>query len=149
MRTAPTCIFCKIVAGDVPCHRVAENEGALAFLDAQPLVEGHVLVVPKAHAAHVAELDDRAASAVFRLVRDVTRAQRAGLAADAVTIGINDGRAAGQVVPHVHVHLVPRYEGDGGTNVHAIVRGEVRRSPEEIVAALAAAGTSGDPGASA
>ncbi len=139
MTTDPSCIFCKIVAGEIPARRVAESDGALAFLDAHPLADGHVLVVPKAHAVHVAELSDEQVGAVFRLVRDVSRMQRAGLGAEAVTIGINDGRAAGQVVPHVHVHLVPRRTGDGGTNVHAIVRTEPVLDPDEVLARLSGA----------
>ncbi len=143
MSTTQDCIFCKIVAGSIPAHRVGENEGALAFLDVHPLVDGHVLVVPKTHVGLVADLDDEAAAAVFHLARDVTRAQRAQLGAEAVTIGVNDGPAAGQVVPHVHVHLIPRHAADGGANVHAIVSTPATRSLDAVAALLRGAGDAG------
>ena len=121
-----SCIFCKIVAGQVPARIVARSEGALAFLDVQPLAEGHTMVIPTHHHQHLPDLCPEDVDAVFRLAQRVARAQREVLGAEAVTLGVNDGAAAGQVVPHLHVHLVPRRDGDGAGNVHAIfpTRGE-------------------------
>lgn len=114
------CIFCSIVAGDVPGRVVAETEDALAFLDANPLAPGHTLVVPKTHTERLHDLDSGTSRAVFDLVRDVLPHVEAAVEADGVTVGVNDGEAAGQEVPHVHVHLVPRFEGDGGHPIHAV-----------------------------
>ena len=114
------CIFCKIAAGEIPSEKVVENERAFAFLDIQPLARGHVLVVPKRHAERVGEMLPEDAAAVMDLVQHVTRLQARGLGAAGSTVAANDGRAAGQEVMHVHVHVVPRHEGDGFGPIHAL-----------------------------
>lgn len=114
------CIFCRIAAGEIPSERVAENARAFAFLDIQPLARGHVLVVPKRHAERVADMPDEDAAAVMALAQDVSRRIARGLGAAGATIAINDGRAAGQEVPHVHLHVVPRAAGDGFGPIHAL-----------------------------
>ena len=117
---AMACIFCKIAAGEIPSEKVLENERAFAFLDIQPLARGHVLVVPKRHAERVGDMVPEDAAAVMDLVQHVARRQAKGLGAPGSTIGVNDGRAAGQEVMHVHVHVVPRQEGDGFGPIHAL-----------------------------
>jgi histidine triad (HIT) family protein len=114
------CIFCSIVAGDIPARTVRETEEILAFLDANPLARGHTLVIPKAHAEHVGDLDDGLASELFAAVTELTPRVQAAVDADGANVGINDGEAAGQEVPHVHVHIIPRFEGDGGAPLHAV-----------------------------
>jgi histidine triad (HIT) family protein len=114
------CIFCRIVAGEAPARVVHETDGATAFLDANPLAPGHTLVVPRPHAGRLADLDAGQSAALFEAVRTlVPRVERA-VEADAVTVGINDGAAAGQEVPHVHAHLIPRFEDDGGGPIHGV-----------------------------
>ncbi|GGN12336.1 HIT family protein [Halarchaeum nitratireducens] len=114
------CIFCSIVAGDIPGRIVAETDDAVAFLDANPLAPGHTLVVPASHRQRLADLDAAESSAVFDLVHALAPDVEAAVDADALTVGINDGEAAGQEVPHVHAHVVPRFEGDGGGPIHAV-----------------------------
>ena len=114
------CIFCSIVAGDIPARTVHETDDVLAFLDANPLARGHTLVIPKEHAQHVGDLNDDLASALFEAVTELTPHIRSTVGADAANVGINDGEAAGQEVPHVHVHIIPRFEGDGGSPLHAV-----------------------------
>jgi len=114
------CVFCSIVAGDIPARTVHETDDVLAFLDATPLAPGHTLVIPKAHARHVGDLDDDLASDLFAAVTELTPRVQDAVDADAANVGINDGEAAGQEVPHVHVHVIPRFEGDGGAPLHAV-----------------------------
>jgi histidine triad (HIT) family protein len=110
----PDCIFCAILAGDVPASIVHEDGETVAFLDISPITPGHTLVVPRGHAASLAELDPAAGSAVFRTGMRVAEALRAtDLRADGVNLFVSDGAAAGQEVPHVHLHVIPRFPGDG------------------------------------
>jgi histidine triad (HIT) family protein len=114
------CVFCRIVDGRASARVVAETETTLAFLDANPLAPGHTLVVPKAHRERLGDTSPDLAADVFAQVRELTPAVETAVEADAVTVGVNDGRAAGQEVPHVHVHLVPRFDGDGGGPIHRV-----------------------------
>jgi len=114
------CIFCRIVAGDIPGRIVAETDHSVAFLDANPLAPGHALVVPKQHYSRLDDIPGDEAANLFGAVHGLTADIEDAVGADAVSIGINDGEAAGQEVPHTHVHLVPRFEGDGGGPFHAI-----------------------------
>ncbi|MGQ3328690.1 HIT family protein [Halorubrum sp. FL23] len=114
------CIFCSIVDGDIPARTVYETGDVLAFLDANPLARGHTLVIPKSHAQHVGDLDGDLASELFAAVTELTPRVQAAVDADGANVGINDGEAAGQEVPHVHAHIIPRFEGDGGAPLHAV-----------------------------
>lgn len=115
-----SCIFCKIAAGEIPSEKVVENEGAFAFLDIRPLTRGHVLVIPKRHAERFADMPPEDARAVMDLAQDVARRQAKAMGVAGLTIAVNDGRAAGQEVMHVHAHLVPRQEDDGHGPIHAL-----------------------------
>ena len=117
---AEDCIFCRIVAGDIPGRIVKETDHAVAFLDANPLAPGHTLVIPKQHYGRLNDVPGDEAAELFGAVHELAADVEAAVDADAVSIGINDGEAAGQEVPHTHVHLVPRFEGDGGGPFHAI-----------------------------
>jgi len=119
-RMAEDCIFCGIVAGDIPGRVVEETDHAVAFLDANPLAPGHTLVVPKQHYGRLHDLPDEEAAELFGAVDELAAAVEDAVDADAVSIGINDGEAAGQEIPHTHVHLVPRFDGDGGGSFHTI-----------------------------
>jgi histidine triad (HIT) family protein len=113
------CIFCSIVAGDIPNRTVYEDDDVLAFLDVNPLAEGHTLVIPKDHGEQVADLPE-VAPTVFQRAAELTPAVRDAVDADGTTVAVNDGPAAGQEVPHLHVHIVPREEGDGAGMLHAL-----------------------------
>ncbi|MBY0274686.1 HIT family protein [Candidatus Binatia bacterium] len=131
-----SCIFCRIVSGEVPAEIVAREPGAIAFLDVSPLADGHVLVVPEAHVARVEDLDAGAAASLFRTVTRLAGPIRTAVDAAGTTIGINNGEATGQTVPHVHVHIVPRWEGDGASSVHGIFRAGPRRPVAAVAAAI-------------
>jgi histidine triad (HIT) family protein len=126
------CIFCSIVSGDVPGRVVHETDDALAFLDANPLARGHTLVVPKAHRGRLGDLSAAESAAVFGAVHDLADRVERAVDADGLTVGVNDGEAAGQEVPHVHVHLVPRFEGDGGGPIHAVAGARPDLSETEL-----------------
>ncbi|MEE9383323.1 MAG: HIT domain-containing protein [Nannocystaceae bacterium] len=127
------CVFCKIVSGLIPSHRVGENDGALAFLDIEPLADGHTLVIPKQHRCGFEDLRDGEVAQVFALAREVSRAQmRTFDPVTATTVGINNGRDAGQLVAHVHVHVVPRRCDDQGSSVHGIVQAATNADLSEL-----------------
>ena len=107
------CVFCKIMAKQIPASVVHEDAHTLAFMDLGQVNPGHVLVAIKAHAENVYALDDTQAGALFRSVARVARAIRAAFKPEGLSIYQANGKAAGQTVFHYHVHLVPRHEGDG------------------------------------
>ncbi len=107
------CIFCKIVAGDIPCHKVYEDEHVLSFLDIGPLSRGHTLVIPKAHAVTLDELSDEAAAACGLAAKKVGAAVAQATGCDGWNLLQNNGEVAGQVVMHVHFHIIPRTPDDG------------------------------------
>ena len=108
------CTFCDILAGQLASSPVYEDETCYAFMDIRPLNPGHVLVIPKQHAAHLAELEPEAGAQVFRVAQQVAAALRhSGLRCEGVNFYLADGEAAGQDVFHVHLHVFPRYRGDG------------------------------------
>lgn len=109
---ADDCIFCKIVAGEIPSTKVHEDDRTVAFMDVNPGARGHLLVVPKAHATDVHTLDDEDLEAVARTARDMAFRVRDRLGADGVNIIQNNGAAAWQSVFHYHVHVLPRHKND-------------------------------------
>jgi histidine triad (HIT) family protein len=114
------CIFCRIAAGQIPCHELFQNEHLIAFLDAAPLARGHALVVPRQHARCLAELPEAAAAELGRALHLLIPALEAQVGAPAALVALHDGREAGQEVPHVHWHVVPRKNGDGAGPIHAL-----------------------------
>jgi len=114
------CPFCAIVAGEIPARTVHEDETTMGFLDANPLAPGHTLVVPKDHHERVGDLPADVAGDVMAALHRLAPAVQAAVDADGATIAFNDGAAAGQEVPHVHGHVVPRFEGDGAGPIHAL-----------------------------
>ncbi len=125
-------IFERIIDGDIPGHIVHETETTAAFLDANPLTPGHTLVVPKEPYGRLRETPPELSAAVFGTVRTISPAIEDAVDADATTVGINDGTAAGQEVPHLHVHVVPRFEGDGGGPIHAAFGSDADLDDDEI-----------------
>ena len=107
------CVFCRIVAGQIPSTRVFEDEHTLAFMDIGQVNPGHVLVAVKKHAANLYELDDAQAAAVARVSARLARAIRNAFGPEGLSVYQANGKAAGQTVFHYHVHLVPRHAGDG------------------------------------
>ena len=106
------CLFCRIVTGEIPATKVYEDDEVVAFLDIYPINPGHVLIVPRAHHATLAELPDALAMAAARVVPRLTRAILAATVAPGLHLIVNNGVVAGQTIHHVHWHLIPRFEGD-------------------------------------
>lgn len=137
------CVFCAIVAEELPSHTVHETEDALAVLDANPLAEGHTLVVPKDHHQRLMDVPAETATGFYETLHEVVPAVEAAVDAPATTVAINNGTEAGQEVPHVHAHVVPRFDGDSGGPIHALFRDRpsVSESRQEDLAADIAART--------
>ena len=106
-------IFARILRGDIPCHKVYEDEKVLAFLDVFPLSAGHVLVIPKEAAATLDQLSDESAAALGRVLPRLSRAVLKATGATAYNVLQNNGTAAHQAVFHVHFHIIPRFEDAG------------------------------------
>lgn len=114
MKTDPDCIFCRILAGQAPGSFVYRDERSAAFLDIYPITPGHLLVVPAAHAANLADLDPEDGAHLFRVAQRLTGAiRRSGMPCEGVNFFLADGEAAGQDVFHVHLHVLPRFKNDG------------------------------------
>lgn len=107
------CIFCRIAAKEIPATVVYEDDDVLAFMDIGPIIKGHALVIPKQHHDPVTETPDDILAKLHIVAKRVAQAQMNALGADGVNIMQNNGAAAGQEVPHIHVHVIPRFEGDG------------------------------------
>jgi histidine triad (HIT) family protein len=105
------CLFCKIVAGEIPSTKVYEDEKCLAFMDIGPVVQGHALVVPKEHFANLAEATDEVAAHLICVARKIAVAQMKALGADGFNVITNQGAVAGQTVGHLHFHVIPQFEG--------------------------------------
>ncbi len=112
--TQEFCVFCEIVQGKAPASLVYADDRVAAFMDIQPVNDGHLLVVPRVHAAHLADLAPDTGGHMFRVGRELAAALRAsGVRCEGVNLFLADGEAAGQEVSHVHLHVIPRFLGDG------------------------------------
>ena len=109
------CLFCKIVNGEIPCTKIYENDMVLSFMDISPMNDGHMLVIPKNHGSTILELPEKDFLAVMSATQKVAQAVKNALNPDGINILQLNGEAANQVVPHLHVHIVPRWSGDGLT----------------------------------
>jgi histidine triad (HIT) family protein len=108
------CVFCEILAGRSPSSVIWEDDLCCAFMDIQPVNPGHVLVVPRQHATCLAELDPEMGAHLFQVAQSIAGALRkSGLRCEGINLFLADGEAAGQEVFHVHLHVFPRYRGDG------------------------------------
>ena len=110
------CIFCAIVAGEIPSFKVYEDEQVLAYLDINPFSKGHTLVIPKKHSTGLLDTDDETLAAIVARVKKVAARIQEKLGCDGFNIVQNNGEAAGQTVRHVHFHIVPRWNGDDATS---------------------------------
>ena len=107
------CIFCKISKGEIPSRKIYEDDKIFAFLDIAPVNKGHALVIPKEHSENLLTMSEESAKDVFASVKKVADAVKKGVNADGVNIGMNNEPAAGQVVFHAHIHIIPRFKDDG------------------------------------
>ncbi|MDW8317872.1 MAG: HIT family protein [Anaerolineae bacterium] len=132
------CIFCDIVAGLAPASVVHRDERCVAFMDLYPITPGHLLVVPRRHAASLAELDPADGGHLFVTAQRMAAAlRRSGLRCEGVNLFLADGEAAGQEIFHVHLHVVPRFAGDG-VKVRAATGRPTRGELDAHAAAIAA-----------
>ena len=135
------CLFCRIIAGEIPSTRLFADDRVVVFMDINPISPGHCLVVTKAHYPSVFELTEVDGAAVMSAARRVGAGIRAGLEPDGLNLHQSNGAAAGQVVGHFHLHLIPRWEGDGasmGWRPSAEAAGRIAETAERIVQALRA-----------
>ena len=139
MKHVDGCIFCKIVRGEAPAHRVYEDERVLVFMDLFPVTDGHTLVVTKEHFENLFEASEESLRAVAAASRRIARAIQAALEPEGLMVFQLNGRAAGQAVFHYHMHLMPRNEGEP-LALHTRVQGDperLREVSERLAAALA------------
>ena len=126
------CIFCKIGKGEIPAHKVHEDSKVLAFLDVKPHTKGHTVVILKEHGVTVFDYDDKQLQELMVAVRKTMERLQKVLQPDGFNVGWNHNTAAGQVVPHLHVHIMPRYNNDGGGSMHSIVNNPSKMSVDEV-----------------
>lgn len=120
MKSDLTCIFCKIIKGQIPARILNQDDLAVAMLDAFPLADGHTLVVPKIHYSKIQDMDRDTSASVFSLVRKISAALEKAVNVNSTTIAIHNGKEAGQEIPHLHVHIIPRTKDDGAGPVHSM-----------------------------
>lgn len=131
----PDCIFCKIVRGEVPNHTVYEDENVLAFLDIFPSAKGHTVVILKRHAETYFDLSDDEIAKLSIGVKKAMEKIQSVLKPDGFNVGWNQKSAGGQVIPYLHIHIFPRYKGDGGGSMHSITKkwdGDVKEVAEKF-----------------
>lgn len=132
------CIFCKIVAGEIPAYKIYEDDDVLAFLDIVPVNPGHTLVIPKKHHPNFVDLPEELACKIVKVIKKITPAILSGVGSKDFNLGLNNGKTAGQLVEHFHWHIMPRLEGDGYDVWHgkSYEAGEAENVLEKIKANL-------------
>jgi histidine triad (HIT) family protein len=126
------CIFCKIISKEIPSKIINEDENFLCFLDIQPHALGHSVVIPKKHADDIFDLSKELQNKLIPFVKLSMEKINTVLHPDGFNVGWNNGVAAGQVVPHLHVHIFPRYKNDTGGNMHSIINEPIKMSVVEV-----------------
>ena len=124
------CIFCKIISGEIKSKFLNETEKSVAFLDAFPLAPGHVLVVSKNHHEKIQDMSSEENIDLFLLVREMT--SKVDTVTGSTLVAIHNGKDAGQEIPHVHVHLVPRSKSDSAGAIHSMFNSDVNLSESEM-----------------
>lgn len=107
------CIFCKIIEGKIPSAKLYEDRDTIAFLDIAPINKGHALVVPKKHSVNLLDINEADATAAMKTLRKIAKAVSKANSNCAINLEMNNGREAGQIVFHSHMHVIPRFENDG------------------------------------
>lgn len=126
------CLFCKIVAKEIPNYTVYEDDHVLAFLDIEPCAKGHTVVIPKKHYDDIVDMAAEDVGEFFQGVKRATGRVKDVVEPDGFNIGINHGRAGGNSLDHMHVHIIPRWFEDGGGSMHTIIKGESDMSVEDL-----------------
>ena len=123
------CIFCKIVSGDIPVKILKETSQSISFLDAFPLAKGHALVIPKKHHQKIQDMTGEENTDLFSLVHEII--SRVDTITGSTLVAIHNGKDAGQEIPHVHVHLVPRDKNDSAGPIHSMFEPSLKLSDSE------------------
>lgn len=126
------CLFCKIGNKEIPAEFVYEDDYAFGILDINPVAPGHTMIIPKVHSENLVDLPNSEIGPVFSAVKKYTQQLKQALNPEGFTIGINHGRVSGQVIDHLHIHIIPRFADDGGKSIHSVVSNPPERSSEEI-----------------
>ncbi len=131
------CIFCKIAKGEIPSEKIYEDEIALAFLDINPVNLGHTLIVPKKHFNNIYDVDENTLAYIMKIAQKVSIALKK-IGADGVNVTMNNDKDAGQVIFHLHIHVIPRLKGDAlplwpGRKPKD---GEIKETAKKIISAL-------------
>ena len=126
------CVFCKIGKKEIPSHTIYEDKNFLAFLDVKPHTKGHTIVIPKVHGVTVFDYQDKQLQDLMAAVKKTMERIKKVLEPDGFNVGWNHHSAAGQVVPHLHIHIIPRYIGDNGGSMHSIIKNPGSMSVDEI-----------------
>jgi histidine triad (HIT) family protein len=124
------CIFCKITSGEIPTKIITETRNSIAFLDAFPLAKGHTLVIPKIHHEKIQDLTSEENSDLFSTVHKII--SKVDTLTGSTLVAIHNGKEAGQEIPHVHVHLVPRSADDSGGPIHCLFDSTLNVSDSEL-----------------
>ncbi len=115
------CLLCRIINKEIKSDVVYEDDNVIAILDIHPRAPGHTMVLPKFHAENILDLPDDKIGPLFVAVKKVTQLLKDKHRPDGFTIGINQGKASGQAVDHLHIHIIPRWLDDGGGSIHSVV----------------------------
>jgi histidine triad (HIT) family protein len=126
------CLFCKIVKGEISSHTIYEDNHSLSFLDIHPHAKGHTVVIPKVHAENLLDLNEELYHDLLLAVKKTQERIEQVIHPDGYNIGWNHGPAGGQVVPHMHIHVMPRWQGDGGSSMHGIVNSSSDLAAAEV-----------------
>jgi len=130
------CLFCKIADKEMKGDVVYEDEAVMALLDINPRAPGHVFVIPKKHYQDLLAVPDEEMGKIFSAVKKIGEKIKEKTRADALTIGINNGRVSGQEIDHLHIHIIPRFKGDGGGSLQSIVNNASDKDKREEVRKL-------------
>lgn len=133
------CIFCKIIKGEIPSIKLYEDENIFVFLDVNPINIGHSLVVPKKHFENLYDTPEKTLVQMIRVIKKISSAIKNSLGANGLNINMNNEKAAGQLVFHAHIHIIPRYNNDGYTHWHSkclYKDGEMLETAKKIISVL-------------
>lgn len=136
---AENCLFCKIIRGEIPSTKVYEDNHSFAFLDINPINPGHTLLVPKKHSENLYETSDETLRELAPVIKRLAVAVKKAVSADGINIGMNNDPAAGQLIFHAHIHIIPRHSEDGFRHwrgKRAYKDGEINQVAQKIIANL-------------
>ena len=123
------CIFCKIISGEIPAKFLAQTKHSVSFMDAFPLSKGHVLVIPKNHHEKIQDMTKEENSDLFSLVQEMI--SKVDVVSGSTLLAVHNGKEAGQEIPHVHVHLVPRSNSDSAGPIHSMFNSKIEMTESE------------------